>query len=71
MTVCNPVASHPLIRPWNHREMSIPKSCVMGTGVAHDGQRCKPTLKTFVLWNIETTGDLLLHGVVIHVLVEF
>lgn len=71
MAVCYPVASHPLIRPWNHREMSIPKSCVMGTGVAHDGQRCKPTLKTFVLWNIETTGDLLLHGVVIHVLVEF
>jgi hypothetical protein len=27
-------------------------------------------LKTFVLWNIETTGNLLLHGVVIHDLVE-
>ncbi len=42
----------------------------MGTGVAHDGQRCEPTLKTFVLWDIETTSNLLLHSVVIHVLVE-
>ena len=70
MAVCYPVASHSLIRPWNHREMSIPKSCVMGTGVAQDGQRCEPTLKTFVLWNIETTGNLLLRSVVVHVLVE-
>ena len=70
MTVGNPFAPHVLIRPWNHREMSIPKTGMMGTGVANNGQCGEPALKTFVLRDIKAASHLFLHGVVVHVLVE-